>query len=119
MIPAALFPDLLDAADEVTDLARSRRWPQVRIVGKQFPPWTAGDDVWGVQNLLHPALDALSDGQGGVGQVFREWYGSEGILGVSAALMGCAISEMQFGMSPSSRPPPPPPSPWSCRGGLC
>lgn len=65
------------------------------MVGKQFPPWTEGDDVWGVQNIMHPDL-----GEG----VFREWYGSETMLQVSQALMECKREDMQFGESPSTGP---------------
>ncbi|GFZ49812.1 hypothetical protein JCM24511_07215 [Saitozyma sp. JCM 24511] len=94
VVPHLIPPELLDplslAADRVTDRARSGGWSQVRVVGKQFPPWVAGDDVWGVQNLMHPDL-----GEG----VFAEWYGSEGMLEVSAALMGCRVEDMQFGTS--------------------
>jgi hypothetical protein len=94
VVPDLIPPQLLDplslAADRVTDRARSGGWSQVRVVGKQFPPWVAGDDVWGVQNLMHPDL-----GEG----VFAEWYGSEGMLEVSAALMGCRVEDMQFGGS--------------------
>lgn len=94
VVPNLIPPHLLDplslAADRVTDRARSRGWSQVRVVGKQFPPWVAGDDVWGVQNLMHPDLGE---------EVFAEWYGSEGMLEVSAALMGCRVEDMQFGRS--------------------
>lgn len=94
VVPHLIPPQLLDplslAADRVTDRARSGGWSQVRVVGKQFPPWVAGDDVWGVQNLMHPDL-----GEG----VFADWYGSEGMLEVSAALMGCRVEDMQFGRS--------------------
>jgi hypothetical protein len=40
------------AATEATDLARAGRWPHIRTVGKQFPPWptTPGPEgIWGVQ----------------------------------------------------------------------
>ncbi|WVQ84766.1 hypothetical protein IAT38_006923 [Cryptococcus sp. DSM 104549] len=87
LIPSSLLPTLTEAADGVTERAREGRWPQVRVVGKPFPPWDAGDDIWGVQNLMHPDLEE---------RVFAEWYGSEGILEVSAALMGSRIEDMQF-----------------------
>ena len=120
----------------MTALARTKQWSQVRVVGKQFPPWTEGDDVWGVQNIMHPDLAKLgnplgeqrkgtgngsSDGDQGDQSrlndngdgsqdrkavdlsVFREWYGSEQMLRVSAALMGCSREEMQFGKLSSPR----------------
>lgn len=58
------------------------------MVGKQFPPWTEGDDVWGVQNIMHPELGK---------PIFAEWYGSDDLLDVSAALMGVERKDMQFG----------------------
>jgi hypothetical protein len=60
----------------------------VRMVGKQFPPWTEGDDVWGVQNIMSPELGE---------EVFKKWYGSEAMLQVSQALMECQREDMQFG----------------------
>lgn len=89
------------------------------MVGKQFPPWTEGEDVWGVQNIMHPDLatlaslsqDVLEDENNGAGrpressgtEVFKEWYGSEDMLRVSAALMGCSKEDMQFGESCQSK----------------
>ena len=88
LMPAHLVSPLQSAADRVTSLARAHNWDQVRVVGKQFPPWTRGDDVWGVQNIMHPDLGE---------DVFKEWYGSEDMLRVSAGLMGCDVGDMQFG----------------------
>ncbi|KAK8853512.1 hypothetical protein IAR55_004219 [Kwoniella newhampshirensis] len=91
VVPSLIPPDLLtplrDAADRATDKARRREWKDVRMVGKQFPPWTVGDDVWGVQNLMHPAMGE---------KVFAEFYGSEDLLAVSQGLMGCEREAMQF-----------------------
>lgn len=89
LIPDDLFPLLRESADHVVDLSRSGKWDNVRVVGKPFPPWDAKDkeDIWGVQNVMHPDL-----GQ----KVFAEWYGSEGMLEVSRALMGCEQEDMQF-----------------------
>ncbi|KAL7419443.1 hypothetical protein Q5752_006281 [Cryptotrichosporon argae] len=87
LIPAADLAELRRAADAVTDRARAFEWRQVRMVGKQFPPWTEGDDVWGVQNLMHPELAE---------PVFAKWYGSDDLVDVSAALMGVSPEVMQF-----------------------
>lgn len=90
LISDHLLPLLREAADHIVDLSRSGKWDNVRVVGKPFPPWDAKDkeDIWGVQNVMHPDL-----GQ----KVFAEWYGSEGMLEVSRALMGCEQEDMQFG----------------------
>jgi hypothetical protein len=76
-------------------MARNREWKDVRMVGKQFPPWVDGDDVWGVQNIMHPDLHK---------PVFAQWYGSDDLLDVSAALMGVTRDDMQFGEPPSEPP---------------
>ena len=47
------------AASNLTSLARAGKWPHIRTVGKQFPPWPStpeGNGIWGVQHLLHPDL---------------------------------------------------------------
>lgn len=87
LIPDDLYDPLCTAADAAVDQARAHNWDQIRCVGKQFPPWTVGDDIWGVQNLMHPDLHQ---------PVFAQWYGSEDMLDVSAALMGVTRDAMQF-----------------------
>lgn len=44
------------AGEAMVERARSLTWRDVRVVGKQFPPWSTDDmsDVWGVQRLLDP-----------------------------------------------------------------
>ncbi|KAI1631446.1 phytanoyl-CoA dioxygenase family protein [Biscogniauxia mediterranea] len=76
------------AASRTTALARSGGWPDVRTVGKQFPPWTAGDaaslegggGIWGVQGLLHPSLPDAP--------VFARAYFGDATLGVAKELLG-------------------------------
>lgn len=43
LIPDQLYAPLCKAADAVTDKARAGEWKNVRMVGKQFPPWTDGE----------------------------------------------------------------------------
>lgn len=59
-----------------------------RLVGTQFPPWTEGDDVWGVQHLLHPDLKETA---------FMEWYGSEALLAAVSQLLHTKRDDLQFG----------------------
>lgn len=48
---------LREAADRVVERTRGHEWPYKRTVGKQFPPWKdESSDVWGVQHIMHPAL---------------------------------------------------------------
>lgn len=93
LIPTDLYEPLCEAADRVTEKGRQGEWDNVRIVGKQFPPWSAEDrkqGTWGVQNIMHPDLNE---------PIFAEWYGSDDMLDVSAALMGVGREAMQFGES--------------------
>lgn len=50
LIPDELYEPLCKAADAVTDKARSGEWKNVRMVGKQFPPWADG----GYQATIEP-----------------------------------------------------------------
>ncbi|KAI1429848.1 phytanoyl-dioxygenase family protein [Xylaria sp. FL1777] len=78
---------LRGAASRTTARARSGNWPDVRTVGKQFPPWaqpTPGSPpehgIWGVQGLLNPGL-------GPDAAVFAASYFHDGILDVAKALL--------------------------------
>ncbi|KAH0283007.1 phytanoyl-CoA dioxygenase family protein, partial [Aureobasidium melanogenum] len=61
-IPSALPKDQLEAlraaCQDVAQLARAGRWPFVRTLPKQFPPWDSDTSkgIWGVQHLMHPDL---------------------------------------------------------------
>ena len=90
LIPAALFPRLVAAAQHITARTRTGDWQHRRTVGRQFPPYDEdGDpDVWGVQHVMHPDL-----GEG----VFAEWYISEGLVSTACELMGCEEGEVQMG----------------------
>ena len=59
-IPNAFSPSDLEnfrsAAKAATELARAGKWPYIRTLPKQFPPWSQdpSNGIWGVQHLLHP-----------------------------------------------------------------
>lgn len=57
-------------------------------MGTQFPPWTEGTDVWGVQHLLHPELQE---------GIFSEWYGSPLLLEAVQQLLQAKHDELQLG----------------------
>jgi hypothetical protein len=59
-----------------------------RLVGTQFPPWTEGTDVWGVQHMMHPDLKE---------PVFAEWYGSEKLLAAVEQLLHTKHEDLQLG----------------------
>lgn len=87
-----VVPNLLDkymllglkaACKYTTDAARQGKWPYVRTVPKQYPPWpkwTEGTNIWGVQHLLHPKLLARD--------TFAELYFGDSILDVVKELLG-------------------------------
>lgn len=73
------------ASKYVTDGARQGKWPYIRTVGKQYPPWPKwekGDhhNIWGVQHLLHPDMS--------VRDTFAELYFSDEVLDVVKELVG-------------------------------
>ncbi|KAI0968245.1 phytanoyl-dioxygenase family protein [Xylaria arbuscula] len=87
ILSAAELSALRAAASRTTARARSGNWPDIRTVGKQFPPWaqpTPGappsEGIWGVQGLLNPALGSDAD-------VFAASYFNDQVLGVAKALL--------------------------------
>ncbi|KAH9009429.1 hypothetical protein EDB83DRAFT_2453821 [Lactarius deliciosus] len=79
--------DLLAATDRATAQTRSGSWTHARIVGKQFPPYGAGDDVWGVQHAMHPALGEPA---------FARWYAGDAMRGAAQMLLGCQDDHLQM-----------------------
>ncbi|PTB68976.1 hypothetical protein BBK36DRAFT_1192626 [Trichoderma citrinoviride] len=82
---------LLRAASlEAASLARAGKWPHVRTIGKQFPPWDPADapshGIWGVQHLMHPQLPGHA--------AFAALYFSEEILGIVKELLECKDDEL-------------------------
>ncbi|KAF7726331.1 hypothetical protein EC973_008911 [Apophysomyces ossiformis] len=87
LIPPEMFEKLKEACDRVVDKARKGEWKYRRLVGTQFPPWTEGTDVWGVQHLIHPELQE---------PIFLEWYGSSKLLQAVRQLIGAKPEELQL-----------------------
>lgn len=72
LIPVDQLEPLRQACDRVIAKARSGEWKPRRMVGVQFPPYLqVGDDVWGVQHVMHPDLGE---------PIFAQWYGNEKLL---------------------------------------
>ncbi|KAI0434203.1 phytanoyl-dioxygenase family protein [Xylaria sp. FL1042] len=87
VLSATELQALRAAAARTTERARSGNWPDIRTVGKQFPPWakpTPGeppkDGIWGVQGLLNPALGPDAD-------TFAASYFNDRVLDVAKALL--------------------------------
>ncbi|KAI9485369.1 MAG: hypothetical protein EXX96DRAFT_544870 [Benjaminiella poitrasii] len=87
LIPEDMFSKLKEACDSVVSKARKGEWKYRRLVGTQFPPWTEGTDVWGVQHLLHPDLHE---------KVFAEWLGSSKLLEAIEQLVNAKHDELQL-----------------------
>ncbi|KAI8984659.1 hypothetical protein BDF20DRAFT_861100 [Mycotypha africana] len=87
LIPLDLFDKLKEACDRVVEKARQGEWKYRRLVGTQFPPWTEGTDVWGVQHLMHPELNE---------PVFADWYGSAKLQETVCQLLGTKPEELQL-----------------------
>lgn len=87
-IPGALSGEVLDqyraAARNASDLARSGRWPHIRTLPKQFPPWSREDldqGIWGVQHLYHPDMPGR--------RIFAESYFNDTMVEAVTRLLQC------------------------------
>ncbi len=80
--------DLLSATERAVTRTRSGSWTHARVVGKQFPPYGAGDDVWGVQHAMHPLLGEPA---------FARWYAGDAVRGAAKMLLECQDDHLQMG----------------------
>ncbi|KAI0459147.1 phytanoyl-dioxygenase family protein [Xylaria acuta] len=85
---------LRSAASRTTERARSGHWPDIRTVGKQFPPWEKPapgeppkEGIWGVQGLLNPELGNDTD-------IFAASYFNDKVLDVAKALLACTDDDL-------------------------
>lgn len=93
VLSASLFPSfdletLRAAASRMTEAARTGKWPYIRTLPKQFPPWPqdASNGIWGVQHLLHPSNpDHL---------IFAKTYFDTELLRYVAKLIGCEEDDL-------------------------
>jgi len=82
LLPQHLLLAMQASAKYTTERARAGKWPYVRTVPKQYPPWHEfqhGDNIWGVQHLLHPDMN--------VRNVFAEVYFSVEVLRIVDELL--------------------------------
>ncbi|OCL13652.1 phytanoyl-CoA dioxygenase family protein [Glonium stellatum] len=94
VLPASFFPfstpveALRDSANRCAELARAGKWPYIRTLPKQFPPWTAdpSQGIWGVQHLLHPDLPDHA--------TFARSYFDKQLLQQVRFLIGCEPDEL-------------------------
>lgn len=93
VLSASLFPTfdldaLRAAASRLTSAARTGKWPYIRTLPKQFPPWPQdpSNGIWGVQHLLHPSNpDHLT---------FAKSYFDQELLRYVAALIECSEEDL-------------------------
>ncbi|KAK2803367.1 hypothetical protein FQN50_007026 [Emmonsiellopsis sp. PD_5] len=77
---------LRTAAAHAATLGRTGKWPHIRTVPKQFPPWpstpppASTGGIWGVQHLLHPEMPGRND--------FANLYFSPAVLAIVEELVG-------------------------------
>ncbi|GAB7347964.1 hypothetical protein MBLNU459_g5469t1 [Dothideomycetes sp. NU459] len=91
-IQAALSAEQVEslraACKHSADLARAEKWPFVRTLPKQFPPWD-GDrshGIWGVQHLMHPDLPDH--------ETFAASYFAPHVLAAVTALLECNVEDL-------------------------
>ncbi|OAX79420.1 hypothetical protein ACJ72_06258 [Emergomyces africanus] len=95
VIPNLLSPSQLTtlraAASHASDLGRSGKWPHIRTVPKQFPPWPSTPPpaeeggIWGVQHLMHPEMPGRDE--------FAKLYFSPRVLEIVEELVGVKKSD--------------------------
>lgn len=76
------------AATRATELARAGKWPYIRTLPKQFPPWShdPSQGIWGVQHLLHPDMPER--------KTFAESYFNEKMLETITGLLQCKEDDL-------------------------
>lgn len=76
------------AASRSTEYARAGKWPFVRTVPKQFPPWTndISQGIWGVQHLMHPDLPDH--------ELFTATYFNDKVFDVVKQLLSCGSDDL-------------------------
>lgn len=87
LVTSHLLLALQAACKYQTERARNGKWPYVRTVPKQYPPWQLwkpGDNIWGIQHLLHPDMP--------IRDVFAELYFSDQVLDVVKELVGLDVN---------------------------
>lgn len=73
---------LRSASHHITSLAREGKWPHIRTLPRQFPPWPSDPSlgIWGVQQLMNPSLPGH--------ELFTKTYFSKTTLSTVTELLG-------------------------------
>jgi hypothetical protein len=86
VVPSGLSSDALSelctASHHITTLAREGKWPHIRTLPRQFPPWPSDPSlgIWGVQQLMNPSLPGH--------ELFTKTYFSKTTLSTVTELLG-------------------------------
>ncbi|KAF3763914.1 hypothetical protein M406DRAFT_357289 [Cryphonectria parasitica EP155] len=97
VIPSAItdpqLTELRSAAEQATSLARAGKWPSVRTLPKQFPPWPRNtpeiardEGIWGVQGIMHPDMPGSS--------TFVAMYFSDAVVAPTRELLQCTDDDL-------------------------
>lgn len=81
--------ELREATNKVTALARAGKWPHIRTLPRQFPPWPSDPSlgIWGVQQLMNPSLPGH--------ELFTKSYFLESTIStVQELLGGCSEDDL-------------------------
>ena len=83
VVKGAELESLRRASQEVTKLARDGKWPYLRTLPKQFPPWSSdpSNGIWGVQHLMHPDMPNQPE--------FAASYFADFVLNPVKEIIGC------------------------------
>ena len=87
-LSASQLEDLRQACEHVKSLASAGKWPHIRTLPKQFPPWTSdvSNGIWGVQHLMHPDLPFHD--------LFAASYFSDFVIDAVKELLVCSEEEL-------------------------
>ena len=87
-LSASQLEDLRQACEHVKSLASAGKWPHIRTLPKQFPPWTSdvSNGIWGIQHLMHPDLPFHD--------LFAASYFSDFVIDAVKELLLCSEEEL-------------------------
>ncbi|KAK4230188.1 nicotinamide n-methyltransferase [Podospora fimiseda] len=92
ILSSSQLEPLIATTRNLISLARQGKWPHVRTVGKQFPPWDASlaikNGIWGVQHLLHPNLPVPDR------SLYTKLYFHPILLNIASTLLQCSEDEL-------------------------
>ncbi|GAM86755.1 hypothetical protein ANO11243_047740 [Dothideomycetidae sp. 11243] len=88
LLSASELSTLRSATATSTAAARAGKWPHIRTLPKQFPPWGSDPSVgiWGVQHLLHPSQPG--------NEVYARSYFHPGVLAAVAEILSCDADDL-------------------------